>query len=35
VVNGLNNDAQTRRRFIAMCVGIALFITSMALHYVP
>jgi hypothetical protein len=28
-------DAQTRRWFVAMCVGIALFIVGMALHYVP
>jgi hypothetical protein len=28
-------DAQTRRWFIAMCVGIALFVIGMALHYMP
>jgi len=27
-------DAQTRRWFIAMCAGIALFVVGMALHYV-
>jgi uncharacterized membrane protein len=28
-------DAQTRRWFIAMFIGIAFFIIGMALHYVP
>jgi len=28
-------DAQTHRWFIAMFVGIALFIFGMALHYMP
>jgi len=28
-------DAQTRRWFIAMCVGIALFVIGMALYYMP
>jgi hypothetical protein len=28
-------DAQTRRGFIAMCFGIALFVVGMAVHYVP
>jgi hypothetical protein len=28
-------DAQTRRWFIAMCFGIALFVISMGLHYAP
>jgi len=28
-------DAQMRRWVIAMCVGIALFVIGMALHYMP
>ena len=28
-------DAQTRRWFIAMSVGVALFVLGIALHYVP
>jgi len=28
-------DAQTRRWFVAMCLGIALFIIVMALYYFP
>jgi hypothetical protein len=27
-------DAQTRRWFIAMCVGIALFVIGMALRFI-
>jgi len=28
-------DAQTRRWFFAMFIGIAFFVIGMALHYVP